>query len=140
MNDQIEFNNDFNETLQQTAEPAIAPRPHKIRIEMVYRVWRELDITEENYSNALEEATDENATLEQAAFDSELKHDEEEIFTQVFEEEIAANGPDDVYILVQLLDPDGNVLKQGTVEGNDHAASVHPQYQVSGMEVESSSS
>jgi hypothetical protein len=114
------------------------PKPHKIRVEMVYRVWGEIKVTEENYSHALQDALDRdaNATIEAAAFASELLHDEDDMYTQFFEEQIASNGPDDVFILIQLLDPDGNVLRQGTIEDSVNEASVRPQYLVSGMEIE----
>lgn len=110
------------------------PRTYKIRYEMIYRVWKEIEVTVENYNFDLD-----NETLEEAAFATELENDEQSVYTEIFESEISANGPDGCYILVQLVDPDGNVVRQATIEGNIDAAQVASQYLVPGMTIDDKS-
>jgi hypothetical protein len=109
-------------------------KPHTLRYELVYRVWKEIEVNEENYGAEYDPEV--NGTLEEFAFRQELSNDEEDLYTQIFEEEIAANGPDAAYVVIQLIDPDGNVVRQGTVDDLRHEASVRPQYLVDGMEIE----
>jgi hypothetical protein len=103
------------------------PKLYKIRYEMVYRVWTETEVTEENYASM----------DEQAAFAEAMEDDEATIYENVFEEEISANGPDGAYILVQLVHPDGHVVRQGVIEGRP--SDVQPTYLVNSMEHETPS-